>query len=172
MNNLLSNIYKFIPKEEFNNFYHQKEIIEFLSIPSHLKSFIYSQKRGNCGVVVIDFVNWQNNSNSFKKINGLFYCDNPCLDFKSFTKEEIIKMSVEGFNCRNINDRKIFAEKYNIIEELKQIPHCWIETLDGKIIDFSGHNQFVTSGLSLNIQSNKYLKSNLLDNKNKSKNSL
>lgn len=90
-----------------------------------------------------------------KRVVGTFKIDNPEFDEWDFYDEEIVRMKAEGFDPDNKEDRIKFAQKYDMIEQLKLVPHHW-NVYKGKIIDFTADAQFVQTGLAADTKKNRY----------------
>jgi len=92
-----------------------------------------------------------------EKVYGDFIVDNPEFAQADFTDIELSNMKISGLNPKSKKDRIRFAEKNNLIDQLKKVPHFWNE-YQGKIIDFTGHSQFVETGLAADTNDNRYKK--------------
>lgn len=92
-----------------------------------------------------------------EKISGDFAIDNPEFARADFTSIELSNMKINGLNPNSKQDRIKFAKRENIIDELKKVPHFWNE-YQGRIIDFTGHSQFVETGLATDLDSARYEK--------------
>ena len=102
----------------------------------------------------------ENHSDMFsdlQKVYGAFRLDNSSNSMADFSAEEIIEMRKMGMDPTNPTSRRRYAEEVNILDELKHVPHFWIE-LDGTIIDFSGWHQFVQSKLASEIDESRFVK--------------
>jgi hypothetical protein len=117
----------------------------------------YGCKRDNCGVPAGELQMYGKKYGfDIPRVYGFFKVDIPQLSIKDFTKDEIDKMKKQGFDPRNKDDRKSFAEKNNLIDELKHIPHYW-NTYNGEIIDFTGYEQFVKTKHSSDTNRERYI---------------
>lgn len=90
-------------------------------------------------------------------VSGDFLIDKPEFKRADFTQTELSNMRINGLDPNSKKDRIKFAEKQNLIDELKKVPHFWND-YQGKIIDFTGHTQFVKTGLAADTDSNRYQK--------------
>jgi len=90
-----------------------------------------------------------------EKVYGNFIIDNPEFNKSDFTQIELSNMHINGLNINSRKDRIKFAEKQNLIDDLKKVPHFWNE-YQGKIIDFVGHDQFVKTGLAADLNDSRY----------------
>ena len=94
-----------------------------------------------------------------RKVGGWFKTDVPDYSIDSFTPKEIQAMKAEGVNPSDENNRIAFAKKHNLEDELKLIPHSWIE-LQGQILDPTG---FYKDGVSGQFDKMVHNKSSLAD---------
>lgn len=129
-------------------------------------------QRDNCASTASTFLNFLESKNigmaeliktgyivKGKKVGGWFRTDVPDYSLDSFTSDEIAKMKSDGFNPTNEADRIKFAKKYNLEDELKLIPHSWVELRD-QILDPTG---FYKDGVSGQFDKMVHNKSNLAD---------
>lgn len=90
-----------------------------------------------------------------EKVYGAFKVDKLLFDKADFHDAELAQMKAERFNPNKKTDRIKFAQKHNMIDSLKLIPHYWNE-YNGKIIDLTAQAQFVDSGLAADISNSRY----------------
>ena len=90
-----------------------------------------------------------------ERVQGTFEVDNLEMDLLDFHDKEIVAMKKQGYNPNLENDRRQFATKNNLLDELKLIPHQWNE-YKGEIIDLTGYAQFVETGLSSDTNKSRY----------------
>jgi hypothetical protein len=136
------------------------DIIELFKIkyPNIIK---YGNIRDNCGVVAAEFEEFAEKNGFYApRVFGTFTLDKIDLNIKNFYKSELLDMQREGLNSHNKEDRLAYVKQHHLENELKSSPHAWNE-YKGKIIDFSGFNQFVKSNLASNLNSNRYHKNNI-----------
>jgi hypothetical protein len=125
-------------------------------------SISYGCKRDNCGIPASDFELYCEKLGLVcPRIRGFFKVDKLKLSLKDFTKDE-----KKMINSQNISNEVLikFSEKIGIKDSLYYIPHYW-NTLNGKIIDFTAHNQFVKTGLALDTTDYRYYQYNDLPDK-------
>ena len=135
---------------------YEKEIREFFE--TNNKSFLYGQKRDNCGVIAADFAFFaQKKGLEIIRVRGEFVTNKGSFKKKDFYKEELEAMSSVGLNPNMLEDRMLFAEQNGLTERQKRIPHYWNVDSEGLIIDLSGFSQFVIAGLSKNIENSRYI---------------
>lgn len=101
--------------------------------------------------------NHKDRFSDISKIYGAFRLDTSLNAISDFSSEEITEMRKMGIDPTNPTSRRRYAEEANILDELKHVPHFWIE-LDGTIIDFSGWYQFVQSKLASEIDASRFIK--------------
>lgn len=109
-------------------------------------------KPGGCGLASSDFLLFLktrkgiHNANLVKtgywnkdgeKVGGWVILDNPDYSLSSFTDNEIKQMKEKGYTPNKLQDRKDFVKEVNMEEDLKMVPHSWIE-YQGNILDPSG----------------------------------
>lgn len=106
--------------------------------------------RGGCGTAAVDFMAFLESQGHMmaeviptgfmrgnRKFKGWFRADVPDTDMDAFTKEELAAMKRHGFDPGKRTDRARYARSENMEDELKWIPHAWVE-YRGKILDPSG----------------------------------
>ena len=106
--------------------------------------------RGGCGSAASDFQEFLESRGIMmaeivpagfmrggKKLKGWFRADVPDLDLDAFTKEERAAMKQHGFNPSKAADRAKYARSENMEDDLKWIPHAWVELRD-QVLDPSG----------------------------------
>jgi hypothetical protein len=71
------------------------------------------------------------------KIGGWVKLDNPDYSLTSFTDKEKEEMKLQGLSSMKLLDRKKYVKNNNLEDELKLVPHSWIE-YRGLILDPSG----------------------------------
>lgn len=148
---------KYIPLEILNNELkkYKKEIELFFE--ENKDSFIYGQKRDNCGVIAADFLMFMKDRDiDIKRVNGNFVNDIGVYTKLDFYKEEIGQMKQLNLNPDILEDRFEFCNILNLHERQKRIPHYWNVDENGLIIDLSGYSQFVKKGLSKDIKKERY----------------
>lgn len=79
-----------------------------------------------------------------RKVGGWFKTDVPQLDISAFTDQELQAMEAKGYDYKIEADRLAFAKEFNLLEDLKFIPHSWVE-IRGEILDPTG---FYKDGMS------------------------
>lgn len=127
-------------------------------------SIEYGCIRDNCGIPAIDLELFAKQYNyDIPRINGFFKADKPLFLKKDFTPNELKQMKNQGLNPSEYQDRKQFAIQNNLIDELKFIPHSWNE-YNGKIIDLTGHKQFVETNIATDLNQKRYTTNNPYSN--------
>ncbi len=122
----------------------------------HADSIVYGCKRNNCGVPAADLVSYgKKHGYDITRVYGAFIVDNPEFHFDDFTPQERTSMLWANLNPKSKADRIKFAEKNNLVDELKRVPHYWNEH-NGQIIDLTGHAQFVKTGLARDLNPDRY----------------
>lgn len=123
------------------------------------KLYRYSCTLGNCGVYISKFIKDASlvGLSPMKKVFGNFKSDYPSFDKNDFTESEISDMVVCGYDSNNKDDRIKYARENNMLDDLKYVPHYWIE-YSGKIIDLVAEEQFVTPKLSSDTNEKRYIK--------------
>jgi hypothetical protein len=124
-------------------------LLEFWETAGDKRLSIYAT-RGGCGGAASDFLEFlesrgivtaevipAGHMRGGKKAKGWFRTDVPDLDLDAFTKEELAAMKQHGFNPRKETDRAKYARSENMEDQLRWIPHAWVENR-GKILDPSG----------------------------------
>jgi len=140
----------------------------------HLFAGSYSEdikkgcKRNFCVLPAMKLTNYLK-SKGFPKakiIKGTFTVDDPRpLSVSDFTDEERVLAKKQGFYLADQESAWKFVEQNNLINELKNIPHYWTQ-IDKLIIDFTGEEQFVKSGMANDNNIQRY-KKRLKEDKNK-----
>ena len=131
---------------KFNNIHelvkHYKE-----RFPEEIKN---GNINGNCGLCAAHFEDFaaDNGFGMVERVQGYFTLDKP--DYENFTNKEIKQMSQAGLGPKE------FAASHNLEEKLKRIPHQWNE-FQGQIIDLTGQGQFVTPGMSADMNKSRLL---------------
>lgn len=93
-----------------------------------------------------------------KTVKGTFTVDDPRpLTVSDFTDEERALAKQQGFYLGDKDNAWRFAVKNNLVDELKNIPHYWTQIGD-LIIDFTGEEQFVKTGMAKSFDISKYKK--------------
>lgn len=121
------------------------------STASIFLSFLESKKIGTAELIKTGYI-----ANG-RKVGGWFQTDVPDYSLDSFTPTEIAKMKADKFDPSNELDRVEFAKKYKLEDELKLIPHSWVEIRD-QILDPTG---FYKDGVSGQFDKLVHNKSNL-----------
>jgi len=124
-------------------------LMEFWKLAGDTRLKAYAT-RGGCGTAANDFMEFLENRGYMmaeviptgfmrggKKLKGWFRADVPDMDMDAFTKEELAAMKRHGFDPRKEQDRAKYARSENMEDELKWIPHAWVE-LRGRVLDPSG----------------------------------
>lgn len=135
----------------------------FKADPRGMQAIKLGKKRDNCGVVSVEFADFAKRR-GFKAltIEGEFRVDNPTFDKIDFLDKEIDQMERAGYDSDSEEDRIAFAEKYNLMDQLKLVPHFWNE-VDGKLIDLSGQFQFVNTGMASDLSKDRYISHKRID---------
>lgn len=130
----------------------------YMSIPENMKKF-YS-KRDNCGVAASDFlIHLQKNGiHNFKRVEGTFTVDNPTFKKKDFLQHELNDMKSKGYDINGEGSRKEYATKFNLIPELKKVPHYWLENENHEILDPSAKLQFIDTNMAKDLNKTRYNK--------------
>lgn len=114
--------------------------------------------RDSCGIPAFGFALFAR-ENGFPETEyiskGSFKVDIALYDKDDFYDSELRQMRREGLDPNSFEDRVAFAKKYNMEEDLKQIPHQWAEYKD-RIIDFTAQSQFIDSGLASDTSQERY----------------
>jgi len=124
-------------------------LIEFWK--THHTNLNHYFDRGGCGAASADLIQWLEDQKGIqtaelartgiikgdKKLKGWFRADVPDLAIDSFTNQELAAMKKQGLNSNKKSDRILFVKNNNLEDEMKWIPHSWVE-LQGKILDPSG----------------------------------
>lgn len=134
---------------------YEKYIDEFLTSSGRSK---YYAIRDNCGPCALDFIDYMKNTYNIilKRVQGEFYADIPVHTKYDFYKDELIAMKKANLNPNSDTDRIRFMQDNDLTERNKYIPHYWLIDNNNKIVDPSGYLQFVKSGLSKDLNSNRY----------------
>lgn len=144
-------------QELLENFQDIDQAIEAYKIENR-KEIEQGCVRDSCGIPAYGFALYARD-NGFPETeyisNGSFKVDIALYDKEDFSRWELKQMRKEGFDPNSINGRAAFAKEYDMIDELKQIPHQWAEYKD-QIIDFTAHSQFVESGLAPDTDRSRY----------------
>ena len=90
-----------------------------------------------------------------EKVYGAFKVDKLLFDKADFHDAELAQMKAEGLNPNKKTDRIKFAQKHNMLDSLRLVPHYW-STHNGQIIDFTAQTQFVDSGLAADTSNSRY----------------
>jgi hypothetical protein len=115
-------------------------------------------RRGNCDNVARDLSQYFNRHGLENNlIAGYFRVDTPSYEANDFTKDEQLEAEDMGYDYNDPYEMEEFAEIKGLVDELKHIPHWWVE-VDDNIIDLTGENQFVSSGLSRDLSDKRYHK--------------
>lgn len=152
-------INKYIPNELLNGSFkkYKQYIIDYYS--ENKETFIYGQKRDNCGVIAADFSLYMKSKGiMIERINGEFKLDKGLYSELDFYKEELKEMKQYNLNYKLIEDRIKYCDLFSLHERQKKVPHYWNEDESGLIIDLSAYSQFVKNSLSECIDSTRYLK--------------
>lgn len=122
------------------------------------KEIKYCCVRGRCGVITPQFADYAKKYGvqDIKIVNGYFVVDKPSYVKNDFTLPEIDFMVSLGLNPNLHRDRKLFAEKAMLVDELCKIPHAW-NVIDGEIVDFTAQSQFVKTKLSRDTRNSRYI---------------
>ena len=139
-----------------------KEVMSlFRKSPEGKHSIELGKVRDNCGIVATEFAEFAKKYGvEIFKVMGFFGVDKPTFNKNDFVSTEIEQMREEGFNPDLESDRIKFANKNNIVKELKKVPHVWNRSIYG-IIDFSGRHQFVETGMSPDLDISRYIPSKI-----------
>jgi len=133
----------------------------FRKSPEGKHSIELGKVRDNCGIVATEFAEFAKKYGvEIFKVMGFFGVDKPTFNKNDFVSTEIEQMREEGFNPDLESDRIKFANKNNIVKELKKVPHVWNRSIYG-IIDFSGRHQFVETGMSPDLDISRYIPSKI-----------
>lgn len=135
---------------------HTPEVSEFLSSKTPKERNSYC-KRDNCGPAALDFIDHQKGKTILKRVRGTFRADNVVHNKADFTKE--MKHEFEGTkqdfnNSKHRHDFIANHPKYK--DEWKKVPHYWTTDDKGKIHDPSGLAQLVKTGLSKDLNKDRY----------------
>lgn len=117
-------------------------------------------KRNYCGVPASSFARFiqYRGFNKARRVYGTFTVDDPRpLSLDDFTDEEKKTAKIEGYDLSNIKQAWEFVQQQGLEEEMKKIPHYWTG-IDKLIIDFTGHTQFVQSGMASDTNPKRYKK--------------
>lgn len=121
------------------------------------ETWLYGQERGNCGVISSDFMIYcERKGVNAPRIAGAFIIDTPTYDKLDFTEEEIEDLRSQGYDFESLDERKNYVKNNNLEASHKYIPHYW-NVIDGDIIDLSGKSQFVDTGFSEELSSDRYI---------------
>lgn len=154
-------INKYIPNELLNGIFkkYKKYIIDYYS--ENKETFIYGQKRDNCGVIAADFSLYMKSKGIIiERVNGEFKLDKGLYAELDFYKEELKEMKKYNLNYKLIEDRIKYCDLLSLHERQKKVPHYWNEDENGLIIDLSAYSQFVKNSLSESLDSKRYLNNN------------
>lgn len=141
-----------------------KEVISLLNkfMVTHKDDIKKGCKRNYCvlpAAKLRDFLKF----NGFPKarmVAGIFAVDDPRpLSPDDFTDEEKELARSQGAYLNNPERAWEFAEKNNLTDELKLVPHYWTQ-IDDLIIDFTGYEQFVKSGMAADNNIKRYKRKN------------
>lgn len=127
------------------------------SLQNEEKAFLST--RDNCGyaaLLFIDFVK-ETTGQEFMRIRGEFIVDVVLHDKDDFTKEMKNQLKKDGFNFHNTNDRKQWIENSEHKDEWQKCPHYWVVDEKGNIFDPIAKSMFVTTGLAVNVNKERYL---------------
>lgn len=155
--NLELEINKYIPKELLNGVFnkYKNEIESYYS--ENKETFIYGQKRDNCGVIAADFSLYMANKGIIiDRVKGDFVNDKGLYTKLDFYKEELKDMENFNLNYKLLEDRVKYCDLLNLNERQKRIPHYWNVDKSGLIIDLSGYSQFVKTELSKDLDIKRY----------------
>jgi hypothetical protein len=161
INKNLEELLKYIPEEVLNKeFIKYKEyIIDYFK--ENKETFIYGQKRDNCGVIAGDFSLYMKNRGiKIERVRGDFLNDKGSYKELDFYKEELIDMKNKNLNPKLLEDRIKYCDIMSLHERQKMIPHYWNVDESGNIIDLSGYSQFVKTKLSQDINFKRYIEEN------------
>jgi hypothetical protein len=123
---------------------------EFLNTISSYNKKMYCT-RNNCGIASSDLLRWLEKEKKIgtaeivktgyikddKKFGGWIEVDVIDYSKDSFTKKELDDMMSSGYDTRKESERKRYVKDNNLENELKYIPHSWVE-YRGNILDPSG----------------------------------
>lgn len=115
-------------------------------------------KRNFCAVPASSFARFINHKgfNKARSVSGYFVVDDPRpLSVDDFTDEEKGLAKSQGVNLSNPEEAWLFVQKNNLEDEMKNVPHYWT-SIDKLIIDFTGHSQFVKTGMAIDNKPQRY----------------
>lgn len=93
-----------------------------------------------------------------KLIKGYFIVDDPRpLEMDDFREEEQDMAVDHGYNLQDPKSAEEFAHHFELWDNLRFIPHYWTQIGD-LIVDFTGHRQFVESGMSPDQNPKRYVR--------------
>ena len=118
----------------------------------------FDLKRGNCGLTAANLVVYlQKRGIDSRRQEGSFKVDTPSYIKNDFAYEELMDAKKKGYNMNEREDRIKYAKDVDLIDELKLIPHYWVE-IDDEIVDPTGYAQFVKTKLSKDLDKLRYIK--------------
>lgn len=115
-------------------------------------------KREKCGQLCMDFLEWcrSRGIEDLYWVKGTFVGDRPSTTKKDFNRFELQQMRDEDFDVDSASDRALYARQHDMIDELKQIPHCWC-VVEGNLIDVTGKEQFLDTNLAVDLNKDRYI---------------
>jgi len=155
---LLLELTKYIPEELLNKdlIKYKDYIIDYFK--DNKETFIYGQKRDNCGVIAGDFSLYMKNRGiKIERVKGDFLNDKGSFKELDFYKEELIDMKNKNLNPKSLEDRIKYCDIMSLQERQKKIPHYWNVDENGIIIDLSGYSQFVKTKMSKDLNFKRYI---------------
>lgn len=158
---LMLELTKYIPEDILNRdlIKYKEYIIDYFK--ENKDTFIYGQKRDNCGVVAGDFCLYMKNKGiEIERVKGEFLTDKGSYKEFDFYKEELIDMKNNNLNPKLLEDRIKYCDIMSLHERQKKIPHYWNVDKNGDIIDLSGYSQFVKTEMTEDINFKRYIEEN------------
>lgn len=155
---LLLELTKYIPEEILNKdlIKYKDYIIDYFK--ENKETFIYGQKRDNCGVIAGDFSLYMKNRGiKIERVKGDFLNDKGSFKELDFYKEELIDMKNKNLNPKSLEDRIKYCDIMSLHDRQKKIPHYWNVDENGIIIDLSGYSQFIKTKMSKDINFKRYI---------------
>jgi hypothetical protein len=115
-------------------------------------------KRDKCEQSCKAFMEWANSQGltDVAMIKGIFVADRASTTKSDFSKFVLQEMRADDVDINNANERLLYARQHDMLDELKQITHYWCE-VNGKLIDVSGQEQFLETGLAVNLNRDRYI---------------
>ena len=115
-------------------------------------------KRDKCEHSCNMFIEWAKSQgmSNISIIRGTFVADRASTTKFDFSKFVLQEMRNDDVDVNNANERLLYARQHDMLDELKQVTHYWCE-VNGKIIDVSGQEQFLETGLAVNLNKDRYL---------------